>query len=53
MYQKAMQRGLGGFPHERLHQDTGTSLFLTSTIFSHASTGLRFDQCYRFLLAAM
>ncbi|WAN68829.1 hypothetical protein BJP36_41435 [Moorena producens JHB] len=20
---EAMQRGLGGFPHERLHQDTG------------------------------
>ncbi|AOW99912.1 hypothetical protein BJP34_11025 [Moorena producens PAL-8-15-08-1] len=25
IFLKAMQRGLGGFPHERLHQDTDST----------------------------
>ncbi|NER89214.1 MULTISPECIES: hypothetical protein [unclassified Moorena] len=29
---EAMQRGLGGFPHERLHQDTG--ILPVSCLFS-------------------
>ncbi|WP_293114570.1 XisI protein [Moorena sp. SIO4G3] len=27
--EKAMQRGLGGFPHERLHQDTDQYLIIS------------------------
>ncbi|NEQ10976.1 MULTISPECIES: hypothetical protein [Moorena] len=29
---KAMQRGLGGFPHERLHQDTLIICFFSITL---------------------
>ncbi|WP_424098762.1 hypothetical protein [Moorena producens] len=43
-----MQRGLGGFPHERLHQDTGILPVTVSHLWNGDQAWNRHLACYSF-----